>query len=227
MLTSRSWWMILAMLAKAATGRGEIAATLTMDISALRALPARQVTALTAEAASIWRPYGVAIRWSRVPVMAASDMSVLSVVDGARGGGGGRTRGPREELGAVEFRGGQAVADPVIYLGVEAITSAVLRAPVHGRAVYAWPPRFADEIVGRALGRVVAHEIGHYLLALRSHTDGGLMRAAFTPFLLTTATGGDLEVPQLLLPRLRARLREIGAPQEAHRSPATQDRRGR
>jgi len=36
-----------------------------------------------------------------------------------------------------------------------------------------------DHDLGRALGRVLAHEIGHVLLAAPNHANAGLMRAAF------------------------------------------------
>src|SRR5689334_22080469 len=38
--------------------------------------------------------------------------------------------------------------------------------------------RERDMRLGRALGRALAHELGHYLLASKSHTAAGLMRAA-------------------------------------------------
>jgi hypothetical protein len=37
------------------------------------------------------------------------------------------------------------------------------------------------ELIARALGRAVAHEIGHYLLRSRAHASRGLMRAAHPP----------------------------------------------
>jgi len=40
-----------------------------------------------------------------------------------------------------------------------------------------WPPELRRRAVGRALGRVIAHEIGHYLLGSRGHSSNGLMRA--------------------------------------------------
>jgi hypothetical protein len=43
------------------------------------------------------------------------------------------------------------------------------------------PPALADIFLARALGRALAHEIGHYLLGTREHTLRGLMRAQFTP----------------------------------------------
>ncbi len=35
--------------------------------------------------------------------------------------------------------------------------------------------------MGRIIGRAVAHEIGHFLLAAQSHATNGLMRAALDP----------------------------------------------
>ena len=35
-------------------------------------------------------------------------------------------------------------------------------------------------LLGRALGRALAHEFGHYLLRPKAHGTGGLMRAAWT-----------------------------------------------
>src|SRR5262245_33301127 len=40
-----------------------------------------------------------------------------------------------------------------------------------------WPPDLRQRIIGRALGRVIAHEIGHYLLGTRTHSSSGLMRS--------------------------------------------------
>jgi hypothetical protein len=52
----------------------------------------------------------------------------------------------------------------------------------------AWRAR-NDLLVSRALGRALAHEIGHYLLRKSRHTSRGLMRAHFYPLeLLEPAT---------------------------------------
>jgi hypothetical protein len=40
-------------------------------------------------------------------------------------------------------------------------------------------PTIPDIALGRALGRVLAHELGHLLLALNGHRSKGLMRASF------------------------------------------------
>jgi hypothetical protein len=43
------------------------------------------------------------------------------------------------------------------------------------------PTTLADTLVARALGRALAHEIGHYLLGTGQHSAHGLMRASFAP----------------------------------------------
>jgi hypothetical protein len=43
------------------------------------------------------------------------------------------------------------------------------------------PTALADTLLARALGRALAHEIGHYLLGTAEHSSHGLMRASFAP----------------------------------------------
>jgi hypothetical protein len=42
-------------------------------------------------------------------------------------------------------------------------------------------PGMVERLLPRALGRALAHELGHYLLARRAHSPAGLMREAFRP----------------------------------------------
>ena len=63
--------------------------------------------------------------------------------------------------------------------------------------------------MGRALGRVVAHEIGHVLFAWRRHTPHGLMRAQFGAVQLLDLDRRPFAVPADLLPRLRAHLEQL------------------
>lgn len=50
-----------------------------------------------------------------------------------------------------------------------------------GKPLAAAMPKIQQEVLGRVMGRALAHEIGHYLLASRLHTKSGLMRAALPP----------------------------------------------
>lgn len=59
------------------------------------------------------------------------------------------------------------------------------------RAIYGdWDRRgssnVSDTVLARALGRVLAHELGHFLLRLNGHRDDGLMRASFSQSSLTS-----------------------------------------
>ena len=45
------------------------------------------------------------------------------------------------------------------------------------RPVTERPRALQHDLMGRMLGRAVAHELGHYLFRSREHADAGLMRA--------------------------------------------------
>jgi hypothetical protein len=81
----------------------------------------------------------------------------------------------RVALGAIAF-----AEDGMPFRQVTVFFDRLLRCIKHERlgdvAEERWPPEMRERIVGRALGRVIAHEIGHYLLATRTHSSSGLMR---------------------------------------------------
>ena len=52
----------------------------------------------------------------------------------------------------------------------------VERTRLAGTSAWQWPRSMRERIVGRALGRVIAHEIGHIVLDSGQHTPAGLMR---------------------------------------------------
>jgi hypothetical protein len=112
-------------------------------------------------------------------------------------------------LGAVHFEAGALVANDTITLSIDAVRDTVLGAPYRGRLWQAAPATARQQIAGRALGRVLAHEIGHYLMAWRGHAESGLMRASFDPHTLGHTHSDRLRVAEFLLPRLRARIAEL------------------
>ena len=112
-------------------------------------------------------------------------------------------------LGNVLFLEGRESAESIVALAVEATRQTVDDARwINGR-VAAWPPSVREELLGRALGRVLAHEIGHYLLVWRAHTPDGLMRAAFRGEALIQPGRRAFELSDRLVPRLRARLAQL------------------
>ena len=73
---------------------------------------------------------------------------------------------------------------PAIVLHLDAIarlaSDAARLRPGHPESL----PLFRNLILGRALGRALAHEIGHFLLRSRQHSETGLMQAAQPVFRL-------------------------------------------
>ena len=82
----------------------------------------------------------------------------------------GTTRIPLARVGPVPIRVDYAAIDRLLGLLPAATLGHVV-----GRQ------QLAPSDVGRALGRVLAHEIGHVLLDGSGHRRSGLMRASFVP----------------------------------------------
>jgi hypothetical protein len=200
----RTGWLLLIWLGLA--GRPRADAALSLDVTALPVAPG-EMSEMMAETEAIWRPYGIAFAWATSKAAAtfidADDW--LTVLPG---------QGAREEsrmsngrrLGAVVFSEGRVLAGNIVYLSVDAVTAIVDGTRVADRAIGTGPPSWRARLRGRAFGRVLAHELGHYLLAWRAHTPGDLLRARFDARLLVDSGREGLTVSPLLLPRLRARL---------------------
>jgi G:T-mismatch repair DNA endonuclease (very short patch repair protein) len=65
-------------------------------------------------------------------------------------------------------------------------------------------PRVDERAYARALGRVLAHELGHLFLSLNGHHDGGLMRSSFSHRSLTAHGGKAFRLSTRDLERIRA-----------------------
>lgn len=68
------------------------------------------------------------------------------------------------------------------------------------------PPRLGSHDMGRALGRVLAHELGHLALGLPGHDSSGLMRASFRQGDLMGKRREGLGIAEEDVERLRSRL---------------------
>ena len=167
--------------------------------------PAAQVEAMAREADALWRAHGVAIVLvapdARLPPVPPASRLTVSLGTVRRAA----PSGPADTLGAIVF---DALNRPAteLTLHVSSIAATVGAARWSGHPLAAWPPAFADYVIGRALGRVLAHEIGHYLLAWRGHSPHGLMREAFDGHQLSHPDRSSFVLAPPDLPRLRARL---------------------
>ena len=127
-----------------------------------------------AEVAAIWAAHDVVVRAASPAVPPADDEVVVRVVVQPR---------PRllesrwsGALASVRFDGSGAPL-PEIALYLPNLIDMIERSNIPGSGGDPWPTILRERAIGRAVGRVLAHELGHYLLRSRTHARFGLMRA--------------------------------------------------
>jgi hypothetical protein len=185
-----------------------VAVVLTWTSAA--APPPVERAAMLREADAIWRAHGVAIVAPALQQpLAPPDANVRLVVTLDRTPKPPAAPGRSARLGAILFDH-QNVPATTLAIEVAAVEATVARARWGGRPFDQWPAAWRDTLVGRALGRVLAHEIGHYLLASRLHASDGLMRASFDGDELLRPGRHGFAVAARDLPRLRTRLAGLG-----------------
>ena len=179
-----------------------------MCVSASVQAPARTSPALIrnlqVEVASIWKPYDVDVRWNTTDRCALDVASVAVIIE--RGHSSPAVNAPA--LGTTRVRMGPVVAVPVHldYDAARAVTGTLTSSQlvaVIGR------PDVGEAELGRALGRVLAHEIGHLLLAAPNHHRHGLMREAFSALDLVALHHLSYTLSEAELSRLHSRWRVL------------------
>jgi hypothetical protein len=173
------------------------------------AQPPAERAAMLQEVDAIWRAHGVSIVAVPADLAAPPAADARLVVTLARAPRPPAVPGRRERLGAIVFDHDNAPAT-TLTIDVAAVTAILAGVRLGGRPIDQWPRAGRDGLVGRALGRVLAHEIGHYLLASRVHSSTGLMRAAFDGDELARPGRGGFGMAARDLPRLRTRLAGLG-----------------
>ena len=183
-------------------------------------LRSRRITdRLKRETEAVWRPYGVRLEWND-------------------DGGGPESPGSGVSLDASlerEFERRLRTKWPAVLGRVTVMPDAsnlrsirisfnatenVLARRTTGRPLMAGI--VVDAELGRALGRVLAHEIGHVLLGAPYHDTAGLMRDSFRPEELGEPDRGPFRLTCSSVDRLRGRLRALSPdPQRAHQRHAT------
>jgi hypothetical protein len=185
-----------------------VAIILTWTSTAAQSAAERQT--MLREADAIWRTHGVAlVALAPEQTVAPPTADLRLVVTLDRTSKRPPAAGRSERLGAILFDD-QNVPATTLTIEVGAVEATIAHTRWGGRPFDQWPPAWRDALVGRALGRVLAHEIGHYLLASRLHTAEGLMRASFDGDELMRPGRGGFAVAARDLPRLRTRLAGLG-----------------
>ncbi len=150
-----------------------LAVALTVNVSASPDIPPTLVSRVLAETDAIWRTSGLTFAWRQAPREDAAATLRVVIGHGVR-----PVREGGIALGWIMFEEGKPEQEIYVsyanaeQLMVEStgevrITSIMNRMTLFEREV----------LLARAMGRALAHEIGHYLLASKAHTLTGLMKA--------------------------------------------------
>ena len=150
-----------------------------------------QLRLVLEEIQSIWEPAGVAVTSGRYadPVHRGSAVVSLRVVGEQLPGGGQPT------LGWVPADVDEQHT-PIIFVSRPALNTLLAAVLFRGLPVSARPMALREELAARAIGRVAAHELGHYFLRARDHDARGLMRPHYS--------AGDLMAPSIAPFQIRA-----------------------
>ena len=144
------------------------------------------VARILAEADAIWRPSGVTFVWQRaarvvVPYSRASETGpyVPNTLRLIIGDNRGARRDGRLPLGWILFDD-VAAPEQEIYLSHTNALQMMAEARGVVGIIEQMPIMQREVLLARAMGRALAHELGHYLLASKVHTGRGLMKAILT-----------------------------------------------
>ena len=140
--------------------------------------PLTRTTAVD-EAARLWSPHGIVITACPDDRRDRPGVVTVAIVETPRAAESAVSR----PLGAIGLDP-QGKPAPVIAVYLADILRLVSGVRVLGAAESQWPPLMRERIVGRVVGRVLAHEIGHYALRTTAHARAGLMRSAHVPLAL-------------------------------------------
>jgi hypothetical protein len=179
---------------------------LAIAVDGLESDVAQYAALMIAEADGIWRRYGITISHI-ADDLTRVDLRLTVIIKSPHAPVAGR-RPDRSAyadrgLGEIAFDENGRPANTIVIDGY-AVAVTVKQTPVSS-----CPPALVKLTVARALGRVLAHEIGHYLLALPSHAPHGLMRANFAGGELAGLGRQTFVLSGELIPRLRTRLARL------------------
>jgi hypothetical protein len=195
------------MLAGAAIVHADSHTSLRIVFDAARIVsPAVRANAIQ-EAARIWKRYDVSLlSEDDGQCVAAGATAVTVTIDVGHDPASGATG-----LGAIEFAADGTPASAIV-LNYDAVKRSATSAPFMGLHPALWPAGLREEIVARALGRALAHEIGHYLLRSPHHTSSGLMQARQKGSTLGSPNDHGFELTKTDRERLRVTLAAAAQP---------------
>ena len=165
-----------------------------------RSIRSRVIPAdLKNETEALWRPYGVHLEWTDSPANGAapSGLSLEVILERRIIDAPGLPKSATV-MGLTSLKPSVPCVRP-IRVSLDATESVLAKSRTSiGRIVH-------DHDLGRALGRVLAHEIGHSLLGA-PHDEAGMMRAVFRPNELAEPDRTPFRLTCIGVARLRGRI---------------------
>ena len=171
------------------------------------------VKAILAEADAIWRPSGISFVWQRTPPVSVSyaltgdaapyRTNTLHLTIGERRG---PERNGRLPLGWIVFDD-MTVPAQELYLSYANARQMLEEARSVVGLIDQMPIMQRETLLSRAMGRALAHELGHYLLASKVHTERGLMKAIMTAVELFSPDSRGFRIEPAQRHAVTARLR--------------------
>ena len=171
--------------------------------------PRALVESMKKEAASIWESYGVWLQWPPTQSLMRCS-STLASFDVQLDQPPGPARSLRRTLGRTRLAV-CAIDHAPIYIDLKATTELLGSVSLERVIRLLGRPNVGPEHVGRALGRILAHEVGHVLLAARDHQPRGLMRPSFAGADLLNPARVSYALSDAEITHLRVRTRALTA----------------
>jgi len=211
-LVPKHLWRTAAMALCVLSIAGEAAAQMCVEVDLRFAgldPPPVIVQSMQNEAAKIWRHYGIEIQSPSSPggvpcpfILGSFDVLVEDRPSSPRHTSAspvlGRTRVVPARIDCVG-----------IYVDYDEIQSLIESVGQSQLLTLTGHPDVGPGDIGRALGRVLAHEIGHVVLGAPGHQPFGLMRRAFAPADLIRASRWAYTLSKKEVERLGLREREL------------------
>jgi hypothetical protein len=171
-----------------------------------RSVPIARIAAhLRDETEAIWRPYGVQLEWVDVDTLETRATGVSVDVTVER---------PDTHAGGIEWAStlGRTFVGPDAWgwRPIRVSFDAVTKVLGDGTSGASGTGRVPALYLSRALGRVLAHEIGHVLINGTEHDQTGLMRASFSADQLTQLDRSPFRLTCATVDRLRHRFHIVG-----------------
>ena len=182
--------------------------TVTISVHSAPSISPAIIDQTLEEASAIWRPTGVTFKWQKVErrraeVAPPQPTRPRVMIDDRRG----TPRGAGSPMGWVNFVGDEPDGD--IHISHANAERMVLTVGGVNGAARRMTPAERFLLMGRTLGRALAHEIGHYLLKSKEHTTNGLMKGRRTLIEFIDADRGGFEIDTSQREAIVRRIREL------------------